>query len=121
VLIDGPAVDLSAGTSQGIGMALHELATNAVKYGALSNARGRIQIHWEIVAGAEPHFAMHWLEKDGPEVVPPTRKGFGNRVIERMAEEAVGGKVEIDYRASGFYWKLTAPSTNLLGTIHHEQ
>ena len=113
VLMEGPPVHLSASSAQGIGMALHELATNALKHGALSNSSGRIRIYWENGFAAEPIFVMHWLEEGGPEVVAPTRKGFGNRVIERMAEEAVGGKVEIEYRSSGLYWKLTAPSKSL--------
>ena len=121
VLIDGPQVHLSASVAQGIGMALHELATNAVKYGALSNASGRIRIHWEVIVAAVPLFIMHWLEEGGPKVVPPVRKGFGNRVIQGMAEEAVDGKVEIEYRPSGLYWKLTSPSANLVGTMHHER
>jgi PAS domain S-box-containing protein len=120
VVIEGPPARLSPAAAQGIGMALHELTTNAVKYGALSNANGRIRIYWENVAAAEPLFVMHWLEEGGPAVVVPTRKGFGNRVIERMAEGAVDGKVEIEYRSTGFYWKLTTRSANLERSVHQE-
>jgi PAS domain S-box-containing protein len=120
VVIEGPPARLSPAAAQGIGMALHELTTNAVKYGALSNANGRIRIYWENVVAAEPLFVMHWLEEGGPAVVAPTRKGFGNRVIERMAEGAVDGKVEIEYRSTGFYWKLTTRSANLERSVHQE-
>jgi two-component sensor histidine kinase len=120
VLIEGPPARLSPAAAQGIGMALHELTTNAVKYGALSNANGRIRIYWENIVADDPLFVMHWVEEGGPKVVVPTRKGFGNRVIEKMAEDAVDGKVEIEYRSSGLYWKLTTPAANLDRTVHPE-
>jgi PAS domain S-box-containing protein len=114
VLMDGPPAHLSSGAAQGIGMALHELATNAAKYGALSSANGRVRINWDTVSTPEPLFTMQWLEEDGPAVVPPNRKGFGHMVIERMAADSVDGKVEIEYRESGVHWKLSAPLSKLI-------
>ena len=114
VLLDGLPARLTPTAAQGIGMALHELATNAGKYGALSNGEGRVQISWTVAAGNKPTFLMSWLENGGPNVAPPTRKGFGQMVIGRMVEAAVDGTAEIDYRASGFSWKLSAPFAGTL-------
>jgi PAS domain S-box-containing protein len=114
VLIDGPPARLTAAAGQSIGMALHELATNAGKYGALSNAEGRVRISWEVEAGKRPTFLMSWLEEGGPKVDPPTHKGFGQMVIGRMVEAAVDGTVEFDYRETGLSWKLNAPIADAL-------
>ena len=109
VLLMGPPVRLTPAASQGIGMALHELATNASKYGALSNEVGRVHISWQVATAPAPTFTMRWLEEGGPKVTQPTRLGYGQVVIGRMAESAVHGTVEIDYRESGLSWKLSAP------------
>jgi PAS domain S-box-containing protein len=108
VLLEGPPVRLTPAAAQGIGMALHELATNAAKYGALSNSEGRVRICWQVTAAQKPTFSMSWLEDGGPKVASPTRKGFGQTVIGRMVEAAVDGTAEIDYRESGLSWKLSA-------------
>lgn len=113
VLLDGPPVRLKPAAAQGIGMALHELATNAAKYGALSNGEGRVRITWRVPA-RNPAFFMSWLEEGGPKVVSPTRKGFGQMVIGRMVEAAVEGTAKIEYPESGFSWSLSAPFANAL-------
>ena len=113
VLLDGPTARLKPAAAQGIGMALHELATNAGKYGALSNGEGRVHISWQ-ASTLNPTFTMSWLEEGGPDVIPPTRKGFGQMVIGRMVEASVDGNAEIDYRQSGFSWKLSAPFADSL-------
>ena len=115
VLLDGPPIDISSSAAQGIGMALHELATNAAKYGSLSNASGRVQINWGNVAAVKPGFTLQWREEGGPEVAPPIRKGFGITVIGRMVEASVNGTVEIEYRKTGLFWKLTAPAAHDFG------
>ena len=115
VLIEGPrALTLNMAAAQGIGMALHELATNAAKYGALSNHDGKVHIGWQVTDAPKPTFSMSWLEDGGPIVVPPTRKGFGQIVIGRMAEAAVEGEAEIVFRESGLSWHLSAPAENAL-------
>jgi len=114
VVIAGPKARLTMGAAQGIGMALHELATNAVKYGALSNHEGRVNIGWEVSTDAVPIFSIWWREEGGPKVAKPTHKGFGQIVIGRMAEAAVEGTVEIDFREQGLFWKLSAPAENAL-------
>ena len=114
--LDGPPVRLTPAAAQGIGMALHELATNAAKYGALSNSEGRVRISWQVTAANRPTFSMSWSESGGPNVAPPTRNGFGQTVIGRMVEAAVDGTAEVDYRESGFSWKLDALVVNTLET-----
>ena len=115
VLFDGPRdLILNMSAAQGIGMALHELATNAAKYGALSNRDGQVRIAWAITAAAKPAFSMSWLENGGPPVAAPSRKGFGQIVIGRMAEAAVEGRAEIVFHESGLSWNLSAPAENAL-------
>ena len=109
VLLDGPPARLSAAAAQGIGMALHELATNAGKYGALSNREGRVCISWRVNANGEQGFSMCWLEDGGPPVATPTRHGFGQMIIGPMAGAAVHGVAEILFHPSGIAWTLSAP------------
>ena len=91
------------------------MGTNAIKYGAVSNAEGRIRITWGIAAEPEPSFSMQWIEDGGPEVTPPKHEGFGTRVIQRMVEGALAGVVVVEYRKEGFIWTLNAPLSNLTG------
>ena len=115
VLIEGQrALTLNMSAAQGIGMALHELATNAAKYGALSNLDGQVRITWQIIDGAKPAFSISWQEDGGPFVTAPTRKGFGQVVIGGMAEAAVEGRAEIVFRETGLSWTLRAPVENAL-------
>jgi two-component sensor histidine kinase len=116
VLIEGPRVLLTMAAAQGIGMALHELATNAAKYGALSNLEGQVRITWQITSVPKAAFSMSWLEVGGPKVAAPTRKGFGQIVIGRMAEAAVDGTAEIVFREKGLSWSLSAPVENTLAS-----
>lgn len=111
IVVDGPRAQLSAAATQGVGMALHELATNAAKYGALSNASGRVRIEWTIEQDA---FRISWREEDGPTVQPPARRGFGQTVLGRIAEAAANGKSEIDYAPSGVRWILNGSSSHML-------
>ena len=108
ILIGGPRYRLSAPAAQSIGMTIYELGTNAVKYGALSNETGKVQISWGIDA-AEAAIWMQWQEEGGPPVSPPARKGFGQTVVLGIVESAVKGKASIDYRPEGLVWKLRAP------------
>ena len=108
VLLDGPPVRLMPSAAQGVGMALHELSTNAAKYGALSNASGRVTIAWNYDRAAD-RIAIDWIESDGPPVVAPERKGFGHTVIGAMAEASVNGQAAIVFAAEGVTWRLMAP------------
>ncbi|MBH0237259.1 CHASE3 domain-containing protein [Methylobrevis albus] len=109
IFIDGPPLTLPIEMIQNIGLALHELATNAAKYGALSTPHGRVDIDWTVTpaaAGANL-VVMRWIESDGPPVEKPTRRGFGRIVVERTVARAVGGTVDLDYDPAGLRWKLT--------------
>jgi PAS domain S-box-containing protein len=110
ILLDGPTARLNSTAAQAVGMALHELATNAAKYGALSNHEGRVRVAWEIDARAEtPMFSITWREEGGPKVAVPIRKGFGQNVIISMVENAVHGKVALEYQEAGVVWTLRSP------------
>jgi len=111
IVMRGPKLRLNAASTQAIGLALHELTTNAGKYGALSKDTGRLDICW----GTEGEtFIMSWTERDGPQVSPPQRRGFGTVVMQEMAERSVGGKVDLDYAPSGVTWRLTCPAAKTL-------
>ena len=115
VRITGPAVDLNATAAQAVGLALHELATNAVKYGALSTPVGTLTVSWDFSTGADDiSLILNWVEDGGPTVVSPGRKGFGNAVIERMAPSSVAGSVILEYAPSGLRWRLTIPEASLI-------
>jgi PAS domain S-box-containing protein len=112
ITVHGEKLHLNAAAAQAIGLALHELATNAGKYGALSAAGGRVEVCWGM-AGRDT-FTMNWTEREGPPVSAPTQRGFGSIVMERMAERSVGGSVDLDYAPSGLTWRLTCPAANAL-------
>jgi len=114
VLIDSPSVRLTPSAAQGIGMALHELATNAAKYGALSNFDGTVHISWRVELTPKPVFSMSWEEDGGPKVTVPTKNGFGNIVTGRMAGAAINGLAETTYRENGIAWNLTGPAESAL-------
>jgi PAS domain S-box-containing protein len=109
--LDGPKLRLNAAAAQAIGLALHELATNAGKYGALSTDRGRVDVCW---GTASDTFTMSWIEYDGPPVSAPKRRGFGTIVIETMAKHSLDAAVELDYAPSGVTWRLACPALNPL-------
>jgi PAS domain S-box-containing protein len=111
VTFKGPTIELQASAAQTIGMAIHELATNACKYGALKNEAGRVFIEWSIEKG---QLVMSWVESGGPAVAAPARNGFGQTVLVRMAEDALGAEVRLDYNPGGVEWRLTCPADSAL-------
>jgi PAS domain S-box-containing protein len=111
ISIDGPSLELSAESTQAIAMALHELATNAIKHGALSNDVGKVEIAWACDKDA---FRLRWSESGGATVAPPARGGFGAVVIEKMLERAVGGEAGTTFAATGIVWELRCPLANVL-------
>jgi PAS domain S-box-containing protein len=105
--VSGPHVRLSPEITLGLAMALHELATNAVKYGALSVPEGRVAVEWSITTvGGERRLAFSWTEQEGPSVTPPTRTGFGTRMIERMLSGHVRGDAVIRYPVTGARFEI---------------
>jgi two-component sensor histidine kinase len=111
IAVHGPELRLKAASAQAVGLVLHELATNAGKYGALSTDRGRVNVCWGIAGNT---FTMSWIESDGPLVSAPERSGFGTMVMEAMAEHSVDGTVDLDYAPSGLTWRLSCPAANAL-------
>jgi two-component sensor histidine kinase len=109
--VDAGALLARCGAAQAIGLALHELATEAGKYGALSTDRGRVDVCWGAVGKT---FTMSWTEHDGPPVSAPKWRGFGTIVIETMAKQSLDGVVELDYAPSGVTWRLACPALNPL-------
>jgi len=111
IMATGPAVFLRPEAAQNIGLALHELGTNATKHGALSVPEGAITVHWELgrVGIGRTCFRLMWRETNGPKVTPPTRHGFGYVVLQRTTGQALQGKVNHEFAADGVRWTLEVP------------
>jgi two-component sensor histidine kinase len=108
--VRGPALLLVPAAAQDLGLALHELATNASKYGALSVASGKIEVSWSVIDDVDgKRFHMKWRESGGPIVNRPVRKGFGSTVITGTVSRTFNGKAELEYRRGGLSWELKAP------------
>jgi two-component sensor histidine kinase len=111
IAMRGPKLRLNPASAQAIGLALHELVTNAGKYGALSKDTGLLRVGWWTEGET---FTMSWTEHDGPPVSPPQRRGFGTVVMKEMAGRSVNGTVDLEYAPSGLTWRLTCPAANAL-------
>jgi PAS domain S-box-containing protein len=109
--VHGPKLRFTAASAQAIGLALHELATNAGKYGALSTEKGRVDVVWAIDGDT---LGMNWTERDGPPVSAPERRGFGTIVMKTMTERSVNGTVDVDYAPAGLTWCLTCRAASAL-------
>jgi two-component sensor histidine kinase len=109
--LDGPSIRLGSEISVTLAMALHELATNALKYGALSNGDGRVDVRWRVEGDAtdSQQMRMEWTERGGPAVTPPTRRGFGSDLIERGLARQFGGSAILDFRSTGLHCRISAP------------
>jgi len=117
ISMHGPNLRFNAAAAQAVGLALHELATNASKYGALSTETGSVAVCWRL---DDNIFAMNWTERGGPPVSAPTHRGFGSTVVNAMAKRSVQGEVHLDYAPSGVGWTLTCPSANALEATEGE-
>jgi two-component sensor histidine kinase len=111
IAVQGPNLRLNPAAAQAIGLALHELATNAGKYGALSTEYGHVDVGWGTDGTT---FKISWTERGGPLVCAPGLRGFGTIVMEAMVERSVDGTVKLDYAPSGVTWRLTCPAANAL-------
>ncbi|WP_339822501.1 PAS domain S-box protein [uncultured Parasphingorhabdus sp.] len=116
IKLSGPPLRITAPAAQAIGMALHELATNAAKYGALSNDEGVIEILWKLEqkAGTDQDFSMSWGESGGPRVEKPSRSGFGSTIIDRLLEASLEGEVDLDWRPTGLFCQLSCRAGKVL-------
>ena len=107
----GENIRLSPKATLALGIAFNELATNAVKYGAFSNDAGTVSINWTLEAKADGRWLwLHWREENGPPVKPPTRKGFGSRVIEQGLAHELDGKVKLEYLPEGIVCTIDVPA-----------
>ena len=114
LLLEGPDVSVSPSAAQALGLALHELATNSVKYGALSQPEGQVKVTWNYEPGEEkPRLRLHWQERGGPPVAPPAHKGFGHAVIEHMVAHSLNAEVILDFHPEGLSWRFAMPATYL--------
>lgn len=104
--LSGPDMRVGPYAAISISLALHELATNAVKYGALSTPAGRVRIGWSV--GADQVFRLEWIETGGPVVTPSDRRGFGSRLILQVLPDQLQGAAELEYRPAGIAFRLTA-------------
>jgi two-component sensor histidine kinase len=112
--ISGPPLIVKSRQALALSLAIHELATNALKYGALRASEGRVSITWKSDADtSEPQFVFVWQEFGGPPVTEPSRVGFGSRLISRVLKDDFSGSVELSYSSSGLVCCLTAPLANL--------
>lgn len=110
IVLQGPQMRLESRHAVAVTLALHELATNAAKYGALSTEAGRVTISWWLqVQDSNPIMKLLWVEDGGPEVQPPTRNGFGSQLISRGVAQELGGHVQLDYARGGVRCEITAP------------
>src|ERR1039458_1516424 len=116
VSVEGPTVLLTPDAAQNLGFALHELASNAVKYGALSVPEGRVSIAWRLLPEADGNgVELDWVESGGPAVVKPAHRGFGSIVIERNLARELDTLVELAFRAEGVHCKILLPPRQLAG------
>jgi two-component system, chemotaxis family, CheB/CheR fusion protein len=110
----GPEVSLGAKPALALGLALHELGTNAAKYGALSNDEGYIEIAWTVAPHPQgPKFRLRWRERNGPPVLSPSRTGFGTRLIQRNLAAEFDGEVALEYQPDGVECTICAPRKGL--------
>ncbi len=110
IQLSGPPIMVPPDAAQALGMALHELATNAAKHGSLSTETGRVEICWAV---EEDRFRISWQERGGPPVTPPDRTGFGTTVLQHLTASSMSGEVSLSYGESGLGWELRCPLSKL--------
>src|SRR5262245_56246479 len=116
VLIEGPELKLNPKAAEQIGLAVHELGTNAVKHGALSKPTGVVNIRWEQETGGGPKPLLRfvWKEIGGPRVEQPERQGFGDVVLTKLVPTSLQGTASLEFEPEGVKWVLLVPSRSLL-------
>jgi PAS domain S-box-containing protein len=109
IRLHGPQLELSSEVALAIGMAAHELTTNAAKYGALSRPDGKVEVRWFVKDGHDHCLVLEWTERGGPPVTEPTRKGFGSMLLERVLGRQLKGEVTVTYAPEGLRIRVEAP------------
>jgi two-component sensor histidine kinase len=103
--VEGPSIKLDGPAVTAVSMILHELCTNAMKYGALSSPQGRVLLNWSASAGGG--FTLEWRESGGPDVIRPEREGFGTWLLRRMVADTLAGSIDLRYHSSGLYCRIS--------------
>jgi two-component sensor histidine kinase len=110
ILVDGPPVELPSEAAVPVGMAIHELTTNAAKHGALSTFGGQVEVKWQVEQGADrPMLRFVWTERGGPRVMTPTRQGFGSRLLQRVLSTQLQADVHMDFQEDGLRFTMVMP------------
>jgi two-component sensor histidine kinase len=112
VSLSGPDFDLEAEIATSVGMVIHELTTNAAKYGALSAPTGSLEVHWSLetmAGGADARLTLNWRERGGPPIQPPDHKGFGSILIERLIVRQFGGTAKFEFAPEGLLFRAAFP------------
>ena len=109
IRLRGPRLELSSEVALALGMAAHELTTNAAKYGALSRPEGKVDVTWFVKDGHDHCLVLEWIERGGPPVQQPTRKGFGSMLLERVLGRQLRGEVGVNYAPEGLNIRVEAP------------
>ncbi|WP_230530457.1 sensor histidine kinase [Microvirga roseola] len=110
IRLRGPRVNLQPSAVLALGLAIHELATNANKYGSLSVSEGRVSVMWAVTTGSNPPtLLVEWVESGGPHVKPPERQGFGTKLIQRGLAQQLGGEIKLDFAPAGIRCVISFP------------
>ena len=109
IAMDGPSIAFKPGAALSLGLIVHELATNAVKYGSLADPKGRVSVDWKLDGGERRTLTLTWRESDGPAVEKPKHKGFGTELIEREVRGTLNGEVVFDYVPDGVQVRIAMP------------
>jgi two-component sensor histidine kinase len=119
IAVDGPCIIVTPDAAQTIGLALHELGTNATKYGALSVPKGKVLVQWAMeTVDSVLRFRLTWRERGGPPVKPPQRSGFGRRLIEDVMAQKFNAKVALTFATEGVAWTVDAAAADVLKGGH---
>ena len=115
IRLRGPKVNLQPSAVLALGLAIHELATNATKYGSLSAPEGKVNVMWAVAPSLNPPvLIVEWVESGGPPVVPPKRQGFGTKLIQRGLAQQLGGDIKLDFQTAGIRCVITFPIKNVM-------
>ena len=114
IAAEGPHLVFNADAVMALSLVFHELESNSVKYGALSAETGKVEIRWSVVCNGRDRLELEWAERDGPPCAPPSRQGFGSRMIAKLIGGRFRGTAETEYCADGLRWRLSVPLAEML-------
>jgi two-component system CheB/CheR fusion protein len=121
ISLEGPAVSLRPVAALSLGLIFHELATNAVKYGALSREKGRVTVSWKLEGKEPSRLVIRWLERGGPPVKKPSRRGFGTELIEREAQFMLHGEAAVEFGKNGLEATIRVPLDPEVASVRAEK